>query len=147
MLEPLVLNPVFQKTCLFAFVRINCKNQLKDNFSHSFVVKDDGKIIGGYFIKTTQLTQLRIPEAKAYKGKQGIQGIALFLLPEYRGQGVGKRLRNMPLTVGADYIWGEHLEELNNLHEELNNLQQWLDFGRKHLTTVDGVHITVMDLR
>ena len=71
--------------------------------------------------------------------------MALFLLPKHRGTGVGRRLRAIPLTLSYDYIWGQHFEDLGNL-------QNWVNFGRKHLFTYKdmgggNIHITVMDMK
>lgn len=114
------------------------RGAVNNDFSHSYVVKDHGRIIGGYFLGQAQLPA-EVKGSEAYVNKRGIEGVALFLLPEYRGKGIGHNLRDIPLHSGADYIWGQH-------YEELNNLDPWKAFGRKHVDTIDGVHFTLMDL-
>lgn len=113
------------------------REALGNNFDMSYVTKDEGKIVGGYFLANNPLPA-DVKGAEQYQGKKGIEGVALFVLPEYRGKGTGHALRDLPLHLGADYIWGQHFEELNNL-------QPWINFGRKHMDTIDGVHITLMD--
>ena len=126
------------------------RDELGNDFSHSYVARLDEKVIGGYFLGNRQLSDhIDRPETQPYKGKRGVEGVALFLLPQYRGAGLGRKLRGLPLSSGADYVWGQH-------YEDLNNLQQWVNFGRKHLFTqeeteddgtVANVHYTVMDLK
>ena len=115
------------------------KEELNNDFSISYVAKDNGKIIGGYFLGRQQLYDEKYPATYNYKNKKGIHGECLFLLPEYRNTGIGKRLRDIPLKLGYDYIWGEN-------HISLNNIDKWLKFGRKYIMTVDDVHYTVMEL-
>ena len=115
------------------------REALNNDFSHSYVVKDNGRIIGGYFLGQNQLPS-DVKGAADYADKRGIEGVALFVLPEYRGKGIGHTLRDIPLHSGMDYIWGQH-------YDELNNLEPWKAFGRKHMDTIDGVHITLMDLK
>jgi 8-oxo-dGTP pyrophosphatase MutT (NUDIX family)/GNAT superfamily N-acetyltransferase len=122
------------------------RESLHGDFSQSYVVKDGDKVVGAYLLAPNQLPEV-FPgkETKAYQGKKGIEGVALFLLPQYRGAGVGRKLRGMPLTLNYDYIWGQHFEDLSNL-------QNWVNFGRTHLFTYKDlgggdVHITVMDLK
>ena len=122
------------------------KESCHGDYSRSYVVREGGKIIGAYLLGKNQLPEMFPgPETKPYKGKKGIEGVALFVLPEYRGTGIGRQLRGIPLSSGADYIWGQHFEGLGNL-------QNWVNFGRKHLMTYTDwaggkVHITVMDLK
>jgi 8-oxo-dGTP pyrophosphatase MutT (NUDIX family)/GNAT superfamily N-acetyltransferase len=122
------------------------RESMHGDFSQSYVVKDGDKVIGAYLLAPNQLPEV-FPgkETKAYKGRKGIEGVALFLLPEYRGAGVGRKLRGMPMTSNYDYIWGQHFEDLSNL-------QNWVNFGRTHLFTYKdmgggSVHITVMDIK
>lgn len=117
------------------------RSELDNDFSQSYVAKINGKIVGGYFLGKHQLPeQYSAPETQPYEGKNGIEGVALFVLPEHQGTGIGRQLRAIPLSLGADYIWGQHFEDLNNL-------QNWVNFGRKHLFTIGDVHVTVMDLK
>ena len=116
-----------------------CIEALDNDFSNSYVVKDRGRIIGGYFLGNHQLPS-EVKGSAPYNNKHGIEGVALFVLPEYRGKDIGRLLRDIPLKMNIDYIWGQH-------YDELNNLAPWIKFGRKVLDTIDGVHFTVMNIK
>jgi 8-oxo-dGTP pyrophosphatase MutT (NUDIX family)/GNAT superfamily N-acetyltransferase len=109
------------------------------DFSHSYVAKDQGKVVGGYILTHRSIYNPEVPATAPYRDLRGVEGVALFVIPEYRGSGLGRRLRAIPLDLGADYVWGQQ-------YADLNNLQNWVNFGRRHLFSVDGVHFTVMDL-
>ena len=71
----------------------------------------NGKIIGCYIIADKDLEE--------YPDKKGIEGIALCILPEYRGHGYGEMLKdwleNYAEANNYDFIFGQHLKSLNNL--------------------------------
>jgi hypothetical protein len=55
--------------------------------------------------------------------------------------GIGNALRSIPLGMpDIDYVWGMHLECLNNV-------DKWTKFGRKEVENFGGIHTTVMDLK
>jgi GNAT superfamily N-acetyltransferase len=68
-------------------------------------------IIGCYLIKEAEL-----PE---FKDKKGIEGVALCILPEYRGKGYGEKMKdwleNYAKSHDYDYIYGMHLKTLKNI--------------------------------
>ena len=80
----------------------------------------NGKIVGCYLLNETQIADaIDINNTKhvtenlyPYTKKRGVQGVALAVLKEYRGANFGRELRNVPLNIGYDYIWGEHLNGL-----------------------------------
>ncbi len=114
---------------------IHSKMQSSDFRRYSYVMKDGDKIIGGFYIAPTPIpSQLYVQELE---GLRGCEGVCIFLLPEYRGRGLGKKLRDCPklLKEQFDYMWGMQLESLNNL-------QNWIDFGATHVVTLRGVHVT-----
>lgn len=86
----------------------------------------DNKIAGFYLLRysnievdvTSKKFTLKEDLSK-YRGKQGIEGIALGILPKYKNKGYGKVLRSYPRSLGYDYIWGEQLKDLNNLNDWL----------------------------
>jgi len=53
-----------------------------------------------------------------YKNKRGIQGILLYVKPEYRNQKLGKILLDYAAQNG-DFTWGGHSVHLNNLNHWL----------------------------
>jgi GNAT superfamily N-acetyltransferase len=75
-----------------------------------------------------------------YKGRKSLQGIALCVLPEYRNHGIGKKLRELPKSMNYDYIWGEHLKGLDNIGN-------WVKFGRRIIADTGESYITLMDLK
>ena len=92
------------------------------------------------FLGRHQLYDPNIPETLPYRNKKGVQGVCLFVLPQYRKLGLGRQLRNLCHVLSADDIWGEH-------PKSLNNLPNWISYGRVHVTDIDDYHITVMDLK
>ena len=58
-------------------------------------------------------------DVRPYKGKRGVEGYALGVLPKYEGQGIGQMLINKSMTMGFDYIWGQQ-------YKSLKNIQHWL---------------------
>jgi GNAT superfamily N-acetyltransferase len=108
-----------------------------DDTYDCWVAVHNGDIIGGYFLGHNQMW------GKDYEDQTGLQGVALFLLPEYRGMKIGDALRRIPLSVdylNYDYVWGMHMSCLKNV-------KNWTKFGRKEVENYGGVHTTVMDLR
>lgn len=49
----------------------------------------------------------------------GVEGVALGLKKAYRGQGLGRKLIDLPRTLGYHYVWGEQ-------HFALSNIEHWL---------------------
>lgn len=103
------------------------------SFPISWVAKHREKIVGGYFLGENQLYTTRT------KYKKGVQGVGLFVLPEYRDLGIGAALRDIPLYLPYDYIWGMHLKELNNI-------DNWKRYGREVLAGEGEIFTTMMDL-
>ena len=67
----------------------------------------------------------------------GVQGVALGLLEEYKGLGLGKRLIDYPMEVlklEFDFIWGLHLGNLNNADD-------WKK--RRQIIEVDGGFVSI----
>ena len=69
----------------------------------------------------------------------GMEGVALVVLPDYRGAGIGKMLIQASLDVATkfhkQYIWGQH-------YMSLNNLKEWLKI-RTHFASDNEVHYTL----
>lgn len=103
----------------------------------------DDKIIGCYIFNEESVTNFencQKEDLKSYKNLRGIQGVALAVLPEFKGLGIGKKLRDFPLHLGYDYIWGQHLKGLKNI-------DNWTKFGRRVVADCGGLIITLMDLK
>ena len=75
-----------------------------------------------------------------YKNKRGIEGVALCILPEYRDLGIGKKLRNVPLTMNYDYVWGLQFKSLNNI-------DNWTKFGRRIVGENEELYVTLIDIK
>ncbi len=101
------------------------------------------KIIGCYIFNEDSVAQFQRcskEDLNKYKSLKGIQGVGLAVLPEYRGTGIGKKMRDYPLHLNYDYIWGQHLEGLHNI-------DNWVKFGRRVVGKCGGLFITLMDLK
>ena len=73
---------------------------------------------------------------RKYRGR-GIEGVALFLLSDYRKQGLGKVLINYPYTHLSDkfsYIWGGQEKTLNNIVDWLKRREVFYDTGTTFYT-------------
>lgn len=112
---------------------------LHGNLGDSYIAIQGDQIIGGYFISRQGLPD-EIAEEHGVENLIGVEGVALFLLPEFRGSGIGKQLREIPKSLGVDYIWGQHFKELNNL-------ENWTNYGRQVVFEDDEVFITMMRFR
>lgn len=81
------------------------------DFNLSCKLTNDGNIIGCYLIAPKQLKKL--------EGKKGLEGIALAIKPEYRGNGLGEKLKdwfeNYAKDNDYDFIFGQHLKGLHNI--------------------------------
>lgn len=108
------------------------------DFRPSHVVKVEGKIVGGYFLAENKI------KLRGYKKKRGVEGVCLFLLPEYRNLGIGRELRELPRKLGYDYVWGQALEQLSNL-------DKWISTGRRlvRIEEEDGqlFYTTIQDFK
>lgn len=115
------------------------------NYSKSIVAEQDGEIIGFYLLGDRQLRDgvesyldsdvyVNLDE---YDQKNGVEGVVLVVADEYRGTGVGSKLKDYSKTVGADYIWGLQ-------YKDLGNLEQWL---RRRVLAAEtpGINITLED--
>ena len=113
------------------------------DWSNSYVLVDNDKVVGCYLLAPGDITKYQEyskEDLSRYKGKKGIEGVALALLPKYKGQGLGAQLRDLPKTLGYDYIYGEQLHSLNNL-------DKWLGSGRRLIGDNGEVYITLKDYK
>ena len=99
------------------------------------------KIVGFYLLQYNTLFHgIELNEMKPlidltpYKNKTGIEGVALWVDPKYRGQGAGNSLKDVPKSLGADYIWGLQFKSLNNLNDWLKRRQLVAENGGVYLT-------------
>lgn len=72
-----------------------------------------------------------------YEHKRGLEGVALGVLPEFRGSGVGHALKEVPRLMGFDYIWGYQLKNLKNIDFWLRRRRVIADSGDLYITLED----------
>jgi hypothetical protein len=120
------------------------------NWDNSIKATSNGKTVGIYLIGDRQLSDV-IDDEKAepaedlerYSHKKGVEGVALGVLPEIKGIGVGKKLKDSLLSMtNADYIFGLQ-------YKSLNNLQYWLKSRRvvAQSHSDEAVFITLQDIK
>ena len=120
------------------------------NWDDSIKATSDGKTVGIYLIGDRQLSDViddekAVPaeDLESYNHKTGVEGVALGVLPEIKGIGVGKKLKDALLSMtNADYIFGLQ-------YKSLNNLQYWLK-SRRVVAQSQGdeaVFITLQDIK
>ena len=113
------------------------------DFSISKKAVLDGEIIGCYLLNNESVHSWEMnwkENLDLYKTRRGLQGVALGILKEYRGRSYGRQLRDSALSLSEyDYIWGLQAKQLNNL-------DNWLGYGRRLVGETGGDFITLMDL-
>jgi len=141
--------------CVQAFGDLESSDEIKEylkektDWNISKKATLDNKIVGCYLFNEDSVidflkdSDCALEDLSQYENKRGIQGIALVVRPEYQKFGIGKKLRSVPLNMGYDYIWGQHLKGLHNI-------KHWTDFGRKIVADgeIDGedMYVTLMDI-
>ena len=101
----------FNRKYIGSFLR----NRRSRNISIKLVL--NGEIIGFYILIPQEFEKVR-RYFKEVDVEKGLEGVALGLLSEYRGTGLGKKLINYPYTLTQyDYIFGEHFKHLNNMKD------------------------------
>ena len=113
------------------------------NFNKSIVVESNGEVVGFYLlgdrqmengIKNNKLDKVYI-DLDEYNKKIGMEGVALVVKDEYRGSGIGSKLKDYVKNLNIDYIWGLQ-------YKDLNNLDMWLK-RRKLAAERDDLYLTV----
>lgn len=105
----------------------------------------NGEIIGCYLMNEDPVIHehegfVINVDISPYDEKKGIHGVVLALKPEFRGKGYGRRLRDIPRTLGRyDYVWGYNVKSLGNI-------DNWLKYGRRIIGESDACYVTLMDL-
>lgn len=81
------------------------------DFDLSCKLTNNGEIIGCYLIAPIKLARL--------KGRKGLEGIALAVKEEYRGKGLGNKLKDWFESYAKDndydFIFGQHLKGLHDI--------------------------------
>jgi hypothetical protein len=102
----------------------------------------DDKIVGCYILNEDSITCFKSNtgfDILRYTGLNGLHGVGLAVLEEYKGLGIGRALRDFPCEnmLNYDYIFGMHLESLKNL-------ENWKKI-REVVSTTPTMHITLQD--
>lgn len=88
------------------------------NFDKSFILIDElNALMGVYLLGDSQITFMI--EAPDYENLIGVEGVLLAVDESIRGFGFGNRFKDLPKTLGIDYIWGQQFKSLGNLKDWL----------------------------
>ena len=105
--------------------RVHDEYQLQNlDLNVSLVAEKDSKIIGVYFLKECKLP---IYPGNFYDftgdNSKGLEGVALFVHPDYKSTGIGHRLKYYykENNKGYSFIWGEAFHGLNNMKHWLKS--------------------------
>jgi GNAT superfamily N-acetyltransferase len=143
--------PEVLEVCVDAFQEVDTPEGIREflggetdwSISKKCVIGD--KIVGCYLFNE-QSVAVMLDECgcakedyEKYRELRGIQGLGLALYPDYRGSGIGRMMRSIPLQMGYDYIWGRHLKGLHNV-------DQWIKFGRRVIGENEEEYVSLMDL-
>ena len=97
------------------------------DFDISCKLTNNGDIIGFYLLSH-----------KKIKDKSGLEGVALGLKKEYRGNGLGDKLKdwfeNYAKDNGYDFIFGQHLKGLNNIDSWLKRRELYKEDKHSYYT-------------
>jgi GNAT superfamily N-acetyltransferase len=103
----------------------------------------NGKIVGFYLLGEHPVsdvvdaeTQVK-EELSSYAPQQGVEGVALYVDPAYRGQGIASMLKDIPYTSGKDYVWGYQSKHLNNLPQWLKRRRLVAEDPQSYITLAD----------
>ena len=115
---------------------------LSGNFSSCYVAVLDDEIVGAYLLRKgvtpEVIKEIPVLGTLHQNKRKGYQGVALFVLPKYQGTGIGKSLRGIPESLGADFVWGMH-------YKDLNNMENWVRNGRAIVQEADTFFVTLKE--
>jgi hypothetical protein len=108
---------------------------LESDFNISKKLVVGNRVIGFYLLAPRSIFK-ELPrnckivgDLNKYKNKRGVEGIALAIIPEFRGKGYGNLLKDLPKTLGFDYVFGGQMKKLNNLDDWLKRRELIADGG------------------
>jgi len=139
---------------VFGFIddkeEIKSKISKRLNNNLSIKIKYNGKIVGCYLlaeksvndfiesIEKDQISDFRKNDTKInidYKlSDNGLQGISLAILPEYRNLNLGKKLKEYTYNLGYDYIWGVQDKKLKNIDFWKNSRNVFAESSNRYAT-------------
>lgn len=108
------------------------RGQCHGSFGLSVIAEVNNEVAGFYF-----LTQSDLPpreDTGITDDMIGIQGVALGVSSKYKNLGIGKMLIEYPKTVGADYVWGFQLKDLENINDWLKRRKIYSETSNMYIT-------------
>lgn len=110
------------------------------DFKKSYILKKGYEIIGTYLLGNHDIFFNSFGILNHYNNKNGLEGVALCIHPDYRGLGYGRMLKEYPANnIKVDYIWGIQLASLDNLENWANK--------RRLVYNRDGLYVTLQDIK
>jgi len=103
------------------------------DWEQSFMLDYEDNIKGIYIIGNNQVTDFT--DDPQFEKLVGVEGVLLAIDDSIRGMGWGNKLKEIPKTLGVDYIWGQQFKKLNNLND-------WLK-RRELVSETEYVYVTV----
>lgn len=124
-----ILSVVFKIVDDKETIRNRISKRLNNNLSVKIEI--DGKIVGCYLLAEKSINEfisdINDDKLKDFPKKStkilidsdfsdnGLQGISLAILPEFRGFNLGSKLKEYTYNLGYDYIWGVQDKKLENI--------------------------------
>lgn len=101
------------------------------DWDKSFYIVDENDIIVGVYL----IGNYKLPiQHEKYDDLVGVEGLLLAVDEDIRGLGFGERLKDMPKTLGIDYIWGQQFKSLGNLEDWLKRRELIFETGDVYIT-------------
>lgn len=95
-----------------------------------YLVDETDSILGIYLIGGEQIPIFD----ERFTHLFGVEGLLLAVDESIRGFGFGNRLKDLPKTLGVDYIWGQQFKLLNNLDDWLKRRELIGEIGNVYIT-------------
>lgn len=113
---------------IWGVINAECGGQ----FGLSVVAEVNGQVAGFYFLSQRDLPPREGHDITA--DMVGIQGVALGIASKYKDLGIGKKLIVYPESIGADYVWGFQLKQLDNINDWLKRRKIYSETGHMYVT-------------
>jgi hypothetical protein len=105
------------------------------DFNKSIVATVDDNVAGFYFFSNDQIPYIEKDTYYELEKLNGIEGVALGVLKEYKNLGIGKKLIEYPKSMpNVDYIWGYQLKSLQNIDDWLKRRNIYAEGNGMYIT-------------
>lgn len=101
------------------------------DWKKSFYLVDEEDVIVGVYLIGDHNLLIKNPK---YNNLKGVEGLLLAVDEDLRGFGFGNRLKDMPKTLGVDYIWGQQFKALGNLEDWLKRRELVFETSDVYIT-------------